>query len=96
VVADPEQNFGYPVTLQLGNTKPDAPSPQITLHLFDGKNEVPCWFSTPDKPTNPDMGIKNAWCLIPKGKLKPNTSYSVSAEWYETGKKITWSFKTGG
>lgn len=95
VVADPSQNFGYPVTLQIGNTKPDAPSPQITMRLFDGKNEVPCWFSTPDKPTNPDMALKNSWCLIPKGKLKAGTTYTVTAEWYETGNKISWTFKTG-
>ncbi|MBK7642905.1 MAG: hypothetical protein IPJ19_07615 [Planctomycetes bacterium] len=96
VIADPDQNFGYPVTLQLGRTKPDDPSPEITLRLFDGKNEVPCWFSTPDKPTNPDDAPKDAWCLIPKGKLKASTSYTVTAEWYQTGKKISWSFKTGG
>ena len=95
VLQDPEQNFGYPVTLQLGNTKPDAPSPQISMKLLDGKNEVPCWFSSPDKPSNPDVVEKNAWCLIPKGKLKPGTTYTVMAEWYLTGNKITWTFKTG-
>ena len=96
VLEDPSQNFGYPVTLQLGNTKPDAPSPQISMKLLDGKNEVPCWFSSPDKPSNPDVVEKNAWCLIPKGKLKPGTTYTVMAEWYLTGNKITWTFKTRG
>ena len=96
VPADPEQNFGYPITLQIGNTKPDAPSPQIGMHLSEGKNEVPCWFSSPDRPTNPDMALKNAWCLIPKGKLKPNTTYTVTADWYQPAKTISWTFKTGG
>jgi len=95
VPEEPNQNFGYPVTLQLGNTKPDAPSPQINMKLLDGKNEVACWFSTPDKPTNPDVAPKNAWCLIPKGKLRPNTTYTVTAEWYLTGNRISWTFKTG-
>ena len=96
VIEDPDQKFGYPVTLQIGNTKPDAPSPQINMKLLDGKNEVPCWYSTPDRPTNPDMALKNSWCLIPKGKLKANTTYTVMAEWYLTGNKISWTFKTGG
>ncbi len=95
VIADPEQNFGYPVTLQIGRTKPDDPSPLITLRLFDGKNEVPCWFSSPDHPTNPDDAPKDAWCLIPKGKLKPNTTYTVTADWYQPTKTISWTFKTG-
>jgi len=30
------------VTLQVGNVKPDAPSPQINMKLLDGKNEIPC------------------------------------------------------
>jgi hypothetical protein len=64
------------------------------MKLLDGKYEVPCWFSTPDKPTNPDMALKNAWCLIPKGKLKANTTYTVMADWYMTGNKISWTFRT--
>jgi hypothetical protein len=60
-----------------------------------GKTEVECWFSSPSKPTNPDLVPRNAWCLIPKAPLEPGTSYSVSAEWYGSGKKLEWSFRTG-
>jgi hypothetical protein len=95
VPEEPDQDFGYPITLQLGQTSPDQPAPEITLRLFDGKTEVPCWFSSPSKPTNPQAVPANAWCLIPKAPLKPGTSYSVSAEWYGSGKKLDWSFKTG-
>jgi uncharacterized protein YkwD len=95
VPEEPEQDFGYPITLQLGQTSRDQPSPEITLRLFEGKTEVPCWFSSPSKPTNPQLVPANAWCLIPKGPLKSGASYTVSAEWYSGGKKVDWSFRTG-
>ncbi|MBK7642904.1 MAG: hypothetical protein IPJ19_07610 [Planctomycetes bacterium] len=96
VPEEEDQDFGYPVTLQLGLTSRDEPAPEITLHLFEGKTEVPCWFSSPSKPTNPKLVPQNTWCLIPKGSLKSNTGYTVSAEWYQSGRKFEWSFRTGG
>ena len=96
VPEEPDEDFGYPITLQIGLPAADAPVPEITLRLLEGKSEVPCWFSSPSKPTNPDLVPRNAWCLIPKGALKASTGYSVQAEWYGTGQKLEWSFRTGG
>jgi uncharacterized protein YkwD len=99
VPSEPDQDFGYPVTLQLGQTDPKQPSPEISLRVFEGKEidaakEIKGWLSTPSKPSNPDSPTPNAWCFIPKGELKPGTTYTCSAEWYVGGKKLIWSFKT--
>jgi hypothetical protein len=91
----PDQDFGYPITLQLGRTKADQPAAEISMHLLEGKTEVECWFSTPSKPTNPYAVPRDAWCLIPKTALKANTSYTVVADWYQPTKTVSWTFKTG-
>ncbi len=90
----PEQDFGYPITLQLGLTSREQPTPELTLRLLEGQTEVACWFSSPSKPTNPDNVPRNAWCLIPKAPLKPGTSYTVRALWDGGAQKLDWSFKT--
>ena len=95
VPEQPDQDFGYPITLQLGLSNREEPAPEIVLQLLDAGSEVPCWFSSPSKPTNPALVPKDAWCLIPKAPLKPNTSYTVNATWQGATRKQSWTFKTG-
>jgi hypothetical protein len=87
--------FGYPITLQIHAGA--GPPRTITLELREGGPkgaEVACHVSTPSQPSNPDLSLSDAWCLIPKAPLKPSTAYAVTAKWSET-RKISWSFKTG-
>jgi len=95
VPEEPDQDFGYPITLQLGLASREEPTPELTLSLSEAGAQVECWSSSPSQPSNPFVVPANTWCLIPKRPLKPGTSYSVSAEWTSTKRKLAWSFKTG-
>ena len=67
------------------------------MTLFEGDAGgavVPCHYSTPSRPTNPNLAPPNAYGLIPKQRLRPNTRYSVEAVFGEGEKKISWSFTT--
>jgi hypothetical protein len=64
------------------------------MTLEEGKTEVPCYFSSPNHPTNVELAPRNSYCLIPKAPLKPKTQYTVHAIWTGTSKQLTWSFKT--
>lgn len=71
------------------------------MKLFDGKNEVECVYSSPTKPSNPEIAPVGAWCLIPKGPLKQKCEYKVVADWQNSNKTVTatakhmeWTFKT--
>lgn len=98
-----QEIYGYPVTLQT-NSFDENGVIDLTLKLFTnkGKDEVDCFFSSPTKPTNPELAPGGAWCLIPKAHLKPNTEYKVVAEWLKgsmqtktaMAKRMEWSFKT--
>ncbi|MBL8860383.1 MAG: hypothetical protein JNK02_00080 [Planctomycetes bacterium] len=99
-----EQNIlGYPVTLQT-NPFDENGVVDVVLELFEAKTKtkVDCHFSTPSEPTNPELAPPGAWCLMPKGHLKPNTEYRVTAEWKKgslqtkTGvqKRMEWTFRT--
>jgi hypothetical protein len=97
-VPDADQSeWGYPVTLQV--FAPEAVKygldVQVRLHEGDVKGiEVDCHFSSPSKPTNPIVAPENAFCLIPKAPLKPNTLYTALATWPAGGKTLRWSFRT--
>lgn len=94
--------FGYPVTIQTRPVDEKNETVDIEMHLFDGKTEVECHFSTPSKPTNPESAPGGAWCLIPKKALKAKTEYKVVADWKlggrgsgtSAGKHLEWTFKT--
>lgn len=97
--------FGYPVTLQTNPVNERGEGVEVVLKLFEGKDgkvEVPCHFSSPEKPTNPELAPPGAWCLIPKTFLKVKTDYKVVADIRannrksETaaGKILEWTFKT--
>jgi hypothetical protein len=91
-----QATFGYPLTLQIGSYSGEASPPSIVVELREGSAkgaEVACHVSTPAKPSNPDLAIADAWCLIPKTPLKPATTYAATATWTD-GRKIAWTFKT--
>ena len=101
VPGEDDAKMGYPITFQL-------------LHRYDGRRElelelregsasgraVPCWFSTPSKPTNPKLAPDDAWCLIPKGPLDPGKSYFVAGRLKIVANQtaeadVAWSFRCG-
>lgn len=97
--------FGYPVTIQTNPTDERGETVDIVMKLFegkDGKKEVECHFSTPSKPSNPEIAPVGTWCLIPKAPFKPKTVYKVVADWTSGGKGSTtsagkhmeWTFTT--
>ncbi len=68
----------------------------MTLHEGNrGGPVVPSHFSSPGKPTNPDVAPSHAYCLLPKSHLRPGTSYVVVAKITEPDKEIVWRFTTG-
>src|SRR6185503_6961817 len=56
VPGEDQSQWGYPVTLQFLEYTPD---PDVKMRLYAGTSrsapEVPCWYSTPQKPTNTDL-----------------------------------------
>ena len=45
-------------------------------------------------PYFPELAPKNTWCLIPRGKLKRDTKYTVVAASAEPAETKTWRFET--
>lgn len=89
-----QETLGYPITLQVGLPDDGKPPVAIDMELsLDGK-PVDCYSSTPSAPTNPEMAPRNAFCLMPKATLLPGKLYTVTATWKDSGKKLTWSFRT--
>jgi uncharacterized protein YkwD len=68
------------------------------LTKADG-GEIPCWFSTPEKPANPMFAKHQGTtvCLIPKQPLTPKTTYHVHLQGQLAGKawEKKWKFTTG-
>ncbi|MHC4953462.1 MAG: CAP domain-containing protein [Planctomycetota bacterium] len=87
-----QSQWGYPITLQCFGFEPEF---EVQMRLFRGKDPVDAFFSTPEKPTNPNLVPRNTYCLIPKNTLSPNTEYRVSAKHPETKKPMNWKFRTG-
>ncbi len=96
VPGEDQMRWGYPVTVQ---TFAYEAEPDVKLALWQGQPQdglpVECWFSTPLKPTNPKLAPANAFCLIPKARLKPGTLYTVVAEGIPERTRVTWTFTTG-
>lgn len=95
--------FGYPITLQTQPLDDKGALNEIVMELFCGKDQVDCHFSSPQKPTNPELAPAGAWCLLPKGHLKPATEYRVVADWKvgraldgrtNVGQRLEWRFRT--
>jgi hypothetical protein len=97
ISADKTGRAGYPITAFFPHNEP--------LQKAIGKltrsqgSEVPCWFSSPQKPANPDYAKNqgNTVCLIPKEPLLAKMTYHVVLEGQIAGKawEKKWQFTTG-
>jgi hypothetical protein len=89
-----EREFGYPITLQ--TTRKNV---EIELVLTKGPKRdgpvVPGHVSTPAHPTNPDLAPTGAFGLLPKARLEPRTTYTVTARFADGAASLVWSFTTG-
>jgi uncharacterized protein YkwD len=90
---------GYPITAFFPEKEPLK---NATAKLTGpGGQEVPCWFSSPEAPANPQPQLANRQgdtvCLIPKEPLEPMRTYQVHLQGNRGGKKWQkqWSFTTG-
>lgn len=89
---------GYPITLQFdyGGWRPL----ETEAHLYVDGKEVPCWVSSPQKPAREDIPQPLWVGLIPKEKLRPETTYTVKFACKQAGRENTppyskeWSFTT--
>jgi uncharacterized protein YkwD len=91
-----QAEWGYPITLQVFLPFQDLVL-DVSLRLFEGAaegTEVACWFLSPDQPYFPELAPGNAWCLIPRTKLRRGTRYTVVAECVSPAMTLTWSFET--
>jgi hypothetical protein len=97
-VPEKEVKAGYPITIACDplGWKPG----EAVASLLCGKDEVPCWVSTPEKPANAGKAQPGVVCLIPKAPLKPLTQYTVIVRCKKYGVEKTpewsktWSFTT--
>jgi hypothetical protein len=89
-----EREFGYPITVQ--TTQKNG---EMELVLCKGAKAggppVACHVSTPSHPTNPDLAPPGAFCLLPKARLEPRTTYTVVATPSDGEAPLVWSFTTG-
>ncbi len=93
VPGEDQARFGYPITLQVG-VRTNQSEAEVTMRLLDGTREVPCWFSSPQQPTNAELAPPGAFCLIPKAHLRPGTTYTVVVRFPREHRDLTWSFRT--
>jgi cysteine-rich secretory family protein len=100
VPGEKQSAWGFPVTLQIFDF--DL-APRLVMRLHVGGADgpaVPCHFTSPERPLNPDLAPRGAWCLIPKKRLAPGTLYTAVAENVPTGvdtfETLEWSFRTAG
>lgn len=84
--------LGYPITLQLG-ARADGAAAAVRMELFDGATAVPCWFTSPQAPRNPQQVPGNCYGLIPKQPLRAGTTYSVQAV-LGGNEVLRWQFRT--
>jgi hypothetical protein len=94
VPGEDQSKFGYPITLQVG-VSIDGSEVEVDMRLLDGSEVVPCWFSSPQKPTYVELAPAGAYCLIPKQRLKASTTYTVEAVFRRDQKRVVWTFRTG-
>ncbi|MBL8752316.1 MAG: CAP domain-containing protein, partial [Planctomycetes bacterium] len=93
-VPDEDQSrFGFPITLQTG-VRSNESEAEVTMRLLDGLREVPCWYSTPQQPTNAELAPAGTFCLIPKAHLKSGTTYTVVVRFVREQRDLTWTFRT--
>ena len=99
VPGEDQSSWGYPVTLQIGprsGRRGEAGIPDARISLHEGSAsgpEVPCHYSTPRHPTNPEVAPDATYCLIPRSPLRKRTAYFVVVEIHDERVK-TYRFDT--
>jgi hypothetical protein len=91
------KDLGYPISLIFYD--PQVPIHSVRARLTTEMRAVEVYASSPDQPALPNRypTNKNSILLIPKERLRPKCTYTVSIE-YETANarhKREWSFTTG-
>ncbi|MBI5851274.1 MAG: CAP domain-containing protein [Planctomycetes bacterium] len=64
VPGEDQAQWGYPITLQLG-VRTSHNEPEVTMRLNEGAatgKAVPCWFVSPQQPTNRDIAPEAQGC----------------------------------
>ena len=92
-----QRRFGTCVTVQRVPRFDGDVAGAVTFTLREGSPQGPvvdAYVSTPDVPTNPDLAPKNAYALIPKARLKANTTYHAHFR-VGSDRPIGWRFTTG-
>jgi uncharacterized protein YkwD len=95
---DKDGKAGYPITASF---PPGATPTKATGQLTnDAGEDVPCWFSSPEKLANPKLKADyqgNTICLIAKDPLKANTTYQIHLQGQLAGQpwQKKWKFTTG-
>ncbi len=95
VPGEDQSTWGYPVTLQLAAL---TVQPDLTMTLHEGDREgkaVPCHYSSPMNPTNPELVPGYSYCLMPKAHLKAKQRYTVVCRGFDDDTEEVWSFTTG-
>jgi len=87
-------SLGYPITVQVGLPEAGDPPLDVEMKLFEGNNQIECWFSSPEKPLNPRLVPPRTFALFPKQPLKAGVRYLATAEWNGTPRKKVWYFRT--
>lgn len=87
-----DRRAGYPISVHF---PADVRVRGATVELRKGKEQVPGWLSTPEKPVAEDYQ-HNTVCLIAKEPLEADTEYAVRASARFEGKvwEKTWTFRT--
>ncbi|MAE77728.1 MAG: hypothetical protein CMJ85_12770, partial [Planctomycetes bacterium] len=94
-----QTTWGYPITLQVGprsGRRGEHGIPDARITLYEGTasgTEVPCHYSTPRQPTNPEVAPPATYCLIPRSPLKKSTAYFIVVEIHQERVK-TYRFDT--
>ena len=96
VPGENQEKFGYPITLQCSARSCRSPIDLVmTLRENNERGpEVPCWFSSPQAPSNPQVAPANTFCLIPKAPLKKGANYFVTAKFISESTILHWVFRT--
>jgi uncharacterized protein YkwD len=90
-----DKKAGYPVTVTFPRS---VVVKNVSAKLTDEKaREIACWLSSPEKSVDAELQ-RNTVCLVAKGPLQANTTYTATASATLDGVSWTktWTFTTGG
>ena len=96
-VPDEDQSgWGYPITVQsYWGVEGKVGTLELALFVDESDKPVECHLVSPTSTKQKRIKPADAYCLIPKERLEPNTRYRVEATVVERGTSFKWTFKTG-